>query len=363
VYGWVQDVAEDFSSAQPQTNITAVEGQDIRLNIFFTKNGFRNTLLFHFNVETSGTAIEGVDYTLAHSQPLIIRGNPTPVTVSLLNDRVMEEGVETICLTLMQDTDTTPFNENEFLLYDTVTISVQDNSLITGFAMSAVTVTEGSEAEVCLTTVGVPGSDTTVRVAVVPGTAEDKDLDLVTSEVVITAGDREPCVKFSAVAGDPLDLEPLEMLSLSLSAPPNVQLETPSLSVFIQDGSKQSLLCSKEADCSEPFISETVDDCCGVESGLTYQNSSGTCTECDGLKQSLLCSKEADCSEPFISETVDDCCGMESGLTYQNSSGTCTECDGLKQSLLCSKEADCSEPFISETVDDCCGVESGLTSG
>ena len=60
------------------------------------------------------------------------------------------------------------------------------------------------------------------------------DLDLGTTMLVITATDTQPCIKFSAVAGDTGDQE-TEMLTLKLTAPPNVRLENDSLTVFIKD--------------------------------------------------------------------------------------------------------------------------------
>ena len=61
VYGWVQNIAADESSAEQQENIPlAVEGQEIALNIYFRNNVPPNDVGFLFTIETGGTA-DGTD--------------------------------------------------------------------------------------------------------------------------------------------------------------------------------------------------------------------------------------------------------------------------------------------------------------
>ena len=57
VYGWVEDIAPDNDSASPQSVITAEEGENITLHIFYTKNG-RKYLPggFAFTIEAGGNA-------------------------------------------------------------------------------------------------------------------------------------------------------------------------------------------------------------------------------------------------------------------------------------------------------------------
>ena len=66
---------------------------------------------------------EGEDYILSHPTLSLI-GNPIPVTVTLLNDGVNDEGSETIILTLMHDDS---FDSNQIFVYDTVQITLQDS--------------------------------------------------------------------------------------------------------------------------------------------------------------------------------------------------------------------------------------------
>ena len=67
------------------------------------------------------------DYIIHHTNPVTLRIDPLPVTVTLLNDQVTGEGLEDIVLTLVQDDSLTPSNSNEFLIYDTVRILLMDN--------------------------------------------------------------------------------------------------------------------------------------------------------------------------------------------------------------------------------------------
>ena len=67
VYGWVQNIAADESSAEQQENIPlAVEGQEIALNIYFRNNVPPNDAGFLFTIETGGTA-EGTDILYRYS--------------------------------------------------------------------------------------------------------------------------------------------------------------------------------------------------------------------------------------------------------------------------------------------------------
>ena len=56
-YGWVQNISSDLMSAQPQQNITAVEGETVTLSLFFTKNKQPNSILYDFSINTTGSAI------------------------------------------------------------------------------------------------------------------------------------------------------------------------------------------------------------------------------------------------------------------------------------------------------------------
>ena len=60
------------------------------------------------------------------------------------------------------------------------------------------------------------------------------DFNLDTEEVMITATNREPCVRFTALA-DNLGLEGDEMLSLSLSGPDNVMISIATVTITILD--------------------------------------------------------------------------------------------------------------------------------
>ena len=55
-YGWVKNISSDLTSAEPQTDVTAVEGETVTLALFFTKNNPPNAIRFQFYIETSGTA-------------------------------------------------------------------------------------------------------------------------------------------------------------------------------------------------------------------------------------------------------------------------------------------------------------------
>ena len=55
-YGWVQNISSDLTSAEPQADITAVEGENVTLTLFFIKNNPANFIRFDFNIATSGTA-------------------------------------------------------------------------------------------------------------------------------------------------------------------------------------------------------------------------------------------------------------------------------------------------------------------
>ena len=58
VYGWVQNIAADQRSAEPQEDIPlTVEGQEIALNIYFRNNFPPNDAGFLFTIETGGTAV------------------------------------------------------------------------------------------------------------------------------------------------------------------------------------------------------------------------------------------------------------------------------------------------------------------
>ena len=58
VYGWVQNVTDNLTSAEPlPESITATEGDEILLTLFFTKNDPRNDDTFLFEIQTSGSAV------------------------------------------------------------------------------------------------------------------------------------------------------------------------------------------------------------------------------------------------------------------------------------------------------------------
>ena len=65
------------------------------------------------------------DYTISATDDIRLRSDPVLVTVNLLIDRVADEGMEDITLTLVQD-DRTESASNQFLLYDTVHITLLD---------------------------------------------------------------------------------------------------------------------------------------------------------------------------------------------------------------------------------------------
>ena len=60
------------------------------------------------------------------------------------------------------------------------------------------------------------------------------DINLITTQVTITANNTQPCVRFEAVT-DSLGLEGVENLTLTLSGPPNVQLTHSTADIFIED--------------------------------------------------------------------------------------------------------------------------------
>ena len=55
-YGWVQNISDSGTRADPQTAITAVEGETVTLTLYFTKNDPPNEVRFRFFIETDGTA-------------------------------------------------------------------------------------------------------------------------------------------------------------------------------------------------------------------------------------------------------------------------------------------------------------------
>ena len=55
-FGWVQNISSDLTSAEPQADKTAAEGETVTLTLFFTKNNPANSIRFDFNIATSGTA-------------------------------------------------------------------------------------------------------------------------------------------------------------------------------------------------------------------------------------------------------------------------------------------------------------------
>lgn len=70
------------------------------------------------------------DYTLSHATPLILFQGPTHVNVTLLNDRVAGEGMETIILTLNKVSGTE--NMNIILEYSVAVINLKDNDSMYG---------------------------------------------------------------------------------------------------------------------------------------------------------------------------------------------------------------------------------------
>ena len=81
-----------------------------------------SVLSLKFHCILTSISAEGVDYVLSHPIPLRLTNMPVPVTVSLLNDGVNGEGIETITLTLVEDQS----ESNRILVYDTVNIFLQD---------------------------------------------------------------------------------------------------------------------------------------------------------------------------------------------------------------------------------------------
>jgi hypothetical protein len=237
-FGWVQNISSDLTSAEPQTEITAVEGETVTLTLFYTKNNPPNSLRLDFNIQTSGSATDGVDYVVTPDPASVFMDEvslqlvPVIVNVTLFTDGIGGEGTEDIVLTLVQ---LPPFEPERVLVNPTVRIVVEDNDIQTGFRTpGGGCIPEGVLQEICLTTVGSPAVDTVLTVSVTYGTAGPEDFDLLTTQVTITGTMTEPCVSFQAVA-DGLGLEEVENLTLSLSEPPNVQLTTASLHICIQD--------------------------------------------------------------------------------------------------------------------------------
>lgn len=60
------------------------------------------------------------------------------------------------------------------------------------------------------------------------------DFNLITTQITITGNNTAPCVRFEAVA-DSLELEGAENLTVTLTGPPDVQLNIASVNVFIQE--------------------------------------------------------------------------------------------------------------------------------
>jgi hypothetical protein len=234
----VQNINEDLTRAEPQSDITAAEGETVRLTVFFAKNSPPSTIRIFFEaLGTVGSATLNADYRLSQSGPFFMMGSPVFIDVTLLSDGVAGEPEEEIELTLVQDLVNSPLEENRILAMElsTVTIRVQDNDIEAGFEATKVTVSESTlEQEVCLVTLGMPATDTVISVTLIPGTAGASDLTLITEEITISTTDRQPCVRFIAVA-DSLALEELETLTLSLSGPPNVQLSPDAIEICIND--------------------------------------------------------------------------------------------------------------------------------
>ena len=67
-----------------------------------------------------------MDYLLSHSVFLTLTNRPLSVNVTLLNDGESGEGLETINLTLVQNHQLTPSNQNQILYYKSVVITLQD---------------------------------------------------------------------------------------------------------------------------------------------------------------------------------------------------------------------------------------------
>ena len=154
VFGWVQNITADRSSAVLQESIDAVEGEEISLTVYFTKNG-PHFMGLMFDIETGGSAtgicilytvhilaykkcvyvpnyvlsffcfmnLEGVDYVLPQSN-FTLSNIPFSITITLLNNEVVGEEPETITLTLMPDRD---LEANEILSNPAITITLHDN--------------------------------------------------------------------------------------------------------------------------------------------------------------------------------------------------------------------------------------------
>lgn len=67
------------------------------------------------------------------------------------------------------------------------------------------------------------------------------DFNLITTQVTITPRATGPCIGFRAVE-DGLGLEGIEMLILSLSGPPTVNLTNPFITVYIEDSDGKWLI-------------------------------------------------------------------------------------------------------------------------
>ena len=59
MFGWVKNVSDDLTSADPQTEtfIQAAEGDEIILTLFFSKNDPPITDDFLFDIQLGGTAV------------------------------------------------------------------------------------------------------------------------------------------------------------------------------------------------------------------------------------------------------------------------------------------------------------------
>ena len=55
-FGWVQNISSDLTSAEPQTEVTAVEGETVTLTLFYTKNNPPNAIRLDFTIQTLGSA-------------------------------------------------------------------------------------------------------------------------------------------------------------------------------------------------------------------------------------------------------------------------------------------------------------------
>ena len=75
----------------------------------------------------SSFSVDGEDYDLSYPSFLTLINKPVLVNVTLLNDGVTGERLETINLTLVQNQHLTPSNENQILAYETVMITLHDS--------------------------------------------------------------------------------------------------------------------------------------------------------------------------------------------------------------------------------------------